>query len=123
MNKQASIAGGVALGAAIMYFLDPNRGKQRREMVSGQLAKLSDMGRDLGNRAAETASASAGVIKNQLEECGLSKSWRGSWAPSVKALVGTAGSAVAAYAFSRAMGGRRALVPALAKRSFPPIHR
>ena len=58
MNKKAALMG-VGVGAALMYFLDPDRGKRRRALVrdkveaAGNKAELyaEKMGRDIRNRA------------------------------------------------------------------------
>lgn len=41
MNKKTSLLGGISLGATIMYFLDPDRGKQRRGLARDQVAHLA----------------------------------------------------------------------------------
>ena len=54
-----AIAGGVAVGAALMYFLDPDRGRRRRAMVKDRVSHLASVvpdiagttGRDLANRS------------------------------------------------------------------------
>lgn len=51
--------GGVALGAGVMYMLDPDRGKRRRALVRDQMVSASNrtgvyagkLSRDLSNRA------------------------------------------------------------------------
>ena len=67
-NSGLGLIGGVGLGAALMYFLDPDRGRRRRGLVRDQVvsafSKADDAvgatARDLGNRtrglAAETRS-------------------------------------------------------------------
>jgi osmotically-inducible protein OsmY len=61
MNKGVALVGGVVLGAVLMYFFDPDRGKRRRELcrdkveeagnkVGGYADKVS---RDVRNRASE----------------------------------------------------------------------
>jgi osmotically-inducible protein OsmY len=58
MNKKAAIVG-VGVGAALMYFFDPDRGKRRRALVRDKVEaagnKATDyaekMGRDIRNRA------------------------------------------------------------------------
>jgi osmotically-inducible protein OsmY len=59
MNKRVALVGGLGLGAALMYILDPDRGKRRRALIRDKVEaagnKLSDttdrMQRDLRNRA------------------------------------------------------------------------
>ena len=79
MNKRTALVG-VGVGAALMYFLDPDRGRRRRALVRDKVEaagnKAQDyaeqMGRDLGNRAygmfAETKSIlrGEGVTDNVL---------------------------------------------------------
>lgn len=48
MNKSVAIIGGVGLGAALMYFLDPDRGKRRRELVRD---KVEATGNKVGSYA------------------------------------------------------------------------
>ncbi len=41
MNQKVSLVSGVSLGAAAMYFLDPDRGKRRRALVYDQVAHVA----------------------------------------------------------------------------------
>lgn len=58
MNKRAAIVG-VGVGAALMYFFDPDRGRRRRALVRDKVESAGNkaqdyaekMGRDLSNRA------------------------------------------------------------------------
>lgn len=64
MKRDATFAwvGGLLLGAAAMYYLDPRSGRRRRALVRDRLAHLAHeaehsaerLGRDLGNRARGT---------------------------------------------------------------------
>jgi hypothetical protein len=59
MNKGAALVGGVGLGAVLMYFFDPDRGKSRRALCRNKVEaagnKVGDyagkMSRDVRNRA------------------------------------------------------------------------
>ena len=69
MNTGLAILGGLALGAGLMYYLDPDRGRRRMALVRDKATHLTHVtrdavgakGRDLRNRAvgvvAETKSA------------------------------------------------------------------
>jgi len=59
MNNKTAIVGAVGLGAALMYFFDPDRGKRRRALVRDKVESAGNkaseyaekMGRDVRNRA------------------------------------------------------------------------
>ena len=59
MNKGVAVVGSLGLGAALMYFFDPDRGKRRRALVRDKVDaaahkaadKAEKMGRDVRNRA------------------------------------------------------------------------
>lgn len=59
MNKGVALLGGIGVGVALMYVLDPDRGKRRRTMIrdkvestGSKLVKNAEkMRRDIGNRA------------------------------------------------------------------------
>ena len=59
MNRELTLLGGIGLGAALMYILDPDRGGRRRALVRDQLASaanktpdaISVTARDFSNRA------------------------------------------------------------------------
>src|SRR5688500_17292510 len=58
MNKELRIISGIGLGAALMYMLDPDRGRRRRALVRDKLASAANKtpdaigvtARDLSNR-------------------------------------------------------------------------
>ena len=64
-SRGLGLVGGLGLGAALMYFLDPERGRRRRHMVRDQLVHagrvagdaVGTTSRDLRNRARGTAAA------------------------------------------------------------------
>lgn len=59
MNNKAALVGGLGLGAAIMYFFDPDRGSRRRALVRDKCESAANktgdyagkLSRDLRNRA------------------------------------------------------------------------
>jgi gas vesicle protein len=59
MNKLLVVLGGLGLGAAAMYFFDPNKGRNRRAMIKDKAVGLTNdarqaidkTARDLSNRA------------------------------------------------------------------------
>src|SRR5437763_16859642 len=72
MNKGAALVGGVGLGAALMYFLDPERGKRRRALVRDKFEAAGNkascyagkMGRDSRNRAYGMGAESKSLFKH-----------------------------------------------------------
>jgi osmotically-inducible protein OsmY len=72
MNKKAAIVG-VGVGAALMYFFDPDRGKRRRAMVRDKVEaagnQASDyvekMGRDVRNRAYGVVAETKSILKGE----------------------------------------------------------
>ncbi|HJR77195.1 MAG TPA: BON domain-containing protein [Nitrospiraceae bacterium] len=63
MNPGIAIVGGAGMGALLMYFLDPDRGRRRRAMIQDQATKAS---RKIGDAADATArdvrNRSAGLL-------------------------------------------------------------
>ena len=65
------ILGGLCIGAALMYFLDPDRGRRRRHLVRDQLVHAGRVSgdavdatsRDLRNRARGVAAAARGRLR------------------------------------------------------------
>ena len=78
MGKLLTILGGLGAGAAIMYFMDPERGRTRRSMVQDKVTGMSNdlrqgidsRSRDLSNRAKgllhEAKSTFGGGQQNQV---------------------------------------------------------
>ena len=72
MNKKAAIVG-VGVGAALMYFFDPDRGRRRRALVrdkveaAGNKAELyaEKMGRDIRNRAYGVVAETKALFKHE----------------------------------------------------------
>ena len=72
MNKKAALVG-VGVGAALMYFFDPDRGKRRRALVRDKVEaagnQASDyvekMGRDIRNRAYGMAQETKAIFRHE----------------------------------------------------------
>ena len=73
MNKGAALVGGVGLGAALMYFFDPDRGKRRRALVRDKIEAAenkmgeyaSKMSRDIRNRAYGLAAETKSIFQHE----------------------------------------------------------
>lgn len=78
MNKKLALVGGLGLGAALMYLLDPDRGRGRRALIrekaedaankAGEYAEK--MSRDIRDRASEVVAETKAIFKgadNQLD--------------------------------------------------------
>jgi hypothetical protein len=63
MNRLLKTVGAVGAGAALMYFLDPDRGKTRRELVRDRAVGLSkDVQSAIGKRTRELKDRAHGVL-------------------------------------------------------------
>ena len=66
MNRQALVLLGMALGAALMYLYDPDRGRRRRGLVRDQIVhgthELEDLGGGVASRARHIRNRARGVI-------------------------------------------------------------
>jgi osmotically-inducible protein OsmY len=73
MNKGTALVGGVGLGAALMYFFDPDRGKRRRALVRDKVEAAGDkvgtyaekMSRDIKNRAYGIVTETTALFKHE----------------------------------------------------------
>ena len=73
MNKGVALVGGVGLGAALMYFFDPDRGKRRRALIRDKVEsagnkvaeKAEKMRRDLGNRAYGLVAETKSIFRHE----------------------------------------------------------
>ena len=92
MNKGMAVLGGLALGAGLMYVLDPERGRRRRALMNDKLTSwcshsaraTGSKARHLSNRAkglmhetrsalasaAEAAAGAVGVTGGDMNEAG-----------------------------------------------------
>lgn len=76
MNRAVSTMGGLGLGASLMYFLDPERGRRRRALVKDKMASLAahspdvldKAARDFGNRIAGLAAQSRSGVTERGED-------------------------------------------------------
>jgi hypothetical protein len=98
MNRTTALLTGAGLGAGLMYFLDPNRGRQRRAHIRDKMIRFSHeiqdardtVARDMRNRLHGLACGDLSVLiggKNALRGNPL----RGSWSPTGRALLGLIG--------------------------------
>ena len=78
MNKKIALIGGLGLGAALMYLLDPDRGRGRRELIrekaegaANKAGEYADkVSRDIRDRASEVVAEAKSIFKgsdNQLD--------------------------------------------------------
>jgi hypothetical protein len=76
MENRASLATGVGVGAALMYLLDPDRGRRRRALVRDRAVHLARLGRDaagatsrdLSQRGYGVAASVAGAFTPQTDD-------------------------------------------------------
>jgi hypothetical protein len=98
MNRTIALLTGAGLGAGMMFFLDPRRGKQRRVKVRDKMIRLSHqvqeardtIVRDARNRISGLAAGDMSVLvggKNALRGNPL----RGGWSPTGRAILGAIG--------------------------------
>jgi len=72
MNKKAALVG-VGVGAALMYFFDPDRGRRRRALVRDKVEAAGNkasnyaekMGRDIRNRAYGMVAETKSILKGE----------------------------------------------------------
>lgn len=89
MNKKIALIGGLGIGAALMYLLDPDRGRGRRELIrekaEGAANKAGEyaekMSQDIRDRASEVVAEAKAIFKGvdnpsdvQAEENGAASS-------------------------------------------------
>ena len=74
MNREVTLlAGGIGLGAALMYMLDPDRGRRRRALLRDQLVRVAHgtpdavgaAARDLSNRARGLAAGVGSMLSSE----------------------------------------------------------
>jgi len=98
MNRTTSLLTGAGLGAGLMYFLDPKRGRQRQARIRDRMTRLSHdiaeardtVTRDVRNRMRGLAAGDLTVLvggKNALRGNPL----RGGWSPTGRAMLGLIG--------------------------------
>jgi hypothetical protein len=98
MNRTIALLTGAGLGAGMMFFLDPRRGRQRRAQVRDKMISLSHqvqdardtIVRDARNRMSGLAAGDMSVLiggKNALRGNPL----RGGWSPTGRAILGAIG--------------------------------
>ena len=101
MSRTIALLTGAGLGAGLMFFLDPKRGRQRRTQVRDKMIRLSHqvqdvrdvVVRDARNRMRGLAAGDMSILvggKNALRGNPL----RGDWSPTGRAMLGAIGGAL-----------------------------
>jgi hypothetical protein len=101
MNRTITLLTGAGLGAGLMFFLDPRRGRQRRAQIREKMIRLSHqvqdardtVVRDVRNRVRGLAAGDLSTLiggKNALRGNPL----RGAWSPAGRAMLGAFGGAL-----------------------------
>jgi|SRR5579884_240693 len=101
MSRTIALLAGAGLGAGMMYFLDPKRGRQRRAQVREKMIRMSHqiqdardtVIRDARNRMSGLAAGDLSVLvggKNALRGNPL----QGDWSPTGRAILGAIGGAL-----------------------------
>ncbi len=66
MNRQAYLALGVAIGATMMFFFDPDRGRRRRALIRDKFVhgahELEEIGGGVASRARHLRNRARGVV-------------------------------------------------------------
>lgn len=63
MNKILTILGGLGAGAALMYFMDPERGRTRRAKVQDKFTGLSnDLQRSIEGKSKDLSNRAKGLL-------------------------------------------------------------
>jgi len=73
MNKGVAVVGAVGLGAALMYFFDPDRGRRRRALIRDKVEaagntlsdKADKLGRDISNRASGMVAEAKSILRHE----------------------------------------------------------
>ena len=84
MNNTLAVIGGIGAGAAVMYFLDPDRGSTRRALVRDKALALKNdasfaiagKAKDLKNRAQGLAHEAKGFLAGANAETGKNEGTR-----------------------------------------------
>jgi uncharacterized membrane protein len=118
MDRATCFLGGAAIGAAAMYYLDPERGRARRATCESRWAGRANMtkdylgkaGRDLSHRAqglaAETTNLATGKIRERTPAEGGHQApsidlLQGNLAPGTRLVLGTAGAGLVALGLTK----------------------
>jgi len=123
MSRFGTFAGGLVLGAGIMYLMDPNRGAKRRARIEKNATRAFDRARHVAENVADEARHFADgardiVHRKDLEE-GIESAveWSrdhlqpaariaSNWRSTARILSGIAGLTAFAYGVRRAMHAR-----------------
>jgi len=101
MNRTTALLAGAGLGAGLMFFLDPKRGRQRQARIRDKMTRFSHdiaevrdtVTRDVRNRVRGLAAGDLTVLaggKNALRGNPL----RGGWSPAGRVMLGLIGGGI-----------------------------
>ncbi len=104
MNAAVRWAGVAGLGAGLMYFLDPDRGRGRRSLVRDKGRRMINQSsraagktwRDTSNRVQGVATAGRNAFRRR--EAARFEFMQENWSPAARALAGAAGAGLVGWA-------------------------
>jgi len=115
MNQATALLAGAGLGAGLMYFLDPDRGRSRRTWLRDKAIHAAHeaedaacvVGRDLRNRSQGLVAEASSQLRGEEGQGGSQRSgttldlFQKRWSPSTRFLVGATGLVLTVYGLTK----------------------